>query len=156
MMQKRSHDEAVSPVVGVMLMLVVTIIIAAIVAAFASGLGGGMSSTPTAVFTADNIVVDEPGWAGDTMSSLNLIHKGGDTISLAEISVVTEAYGTTKTYTAANGGLTSLYGSNAIGPNDAIHVNTTGSGSAAGTPISWSIIDSISGNKIASGKFVVP
>ena len=38
MKSKRKNEDAVSPVVGVMLMLVVTIIIAAVVAVFASGM----------------------------------------------------------------------------------------------------------------------
>lgn len=42
---KRNHDEAVSPVVGVMLMLVVTIIIAAVVSGFAGGLASGNTQT---------------------------------------------------------------------------------------------------------------
>ena len=36
-----TKEDAVSPVVGVMLMLVVTIIIAAVVSGFAGGLAGG-------------------------------------------------------------------------------------------------------------------
>lgn len=43
-------ENAVSPVVGVMLMLVVTIIIAAVVAAFASGLGTTTTTTPVASY----------------------------------------------------------------------------------------------------------
>ncbi len=44
----RDGEEAVSPVVGVMLMLVVTIIIAAVVSGFAGGLiGGGTPAAPT-------------------------------------------------------------------------------------------------------------
>ncbi len=49
-MQKRKckkSDSAVSPVVGVMLMLVVTIIIAAVVSMFAGGLIGGAESAPS-------------------------------------------------------------------------------------------------------------
>ena len=41
-------DDAVSPVIGVMLMLVVTIVIAAVVAAFAGGLGSDVEMAPTA------------------------------------------------------------------------------------------------------------
>ncbi len=40
-------EDAVSPVVGVMLMLVVTIIIAAVVSGFAGGLAGGAKIAPT-------------------------------------------------------------------------------------------------------------
>ena len=48
-MQKMKRNEhAVSPVVGVMLMLVVTIIIAAVVSAFAGGLATGKEKAPQA------------------------------------------------------------------------------------------------------------
>ena len=50
MTQKKGED-AVSPVVGVMLMLVVTIIIAAVVSAFAGGLVGGQQKSPTLSMT---------------------------------------------------------------------------------------------------------
>jgi FlaG/FlaF family flagellin (archaellin) len=45
---RKNADSAVSPVVGVMLMLVVTIIIAAVVSAFAGGLGSTQQKAPTA------------------------------------------------------------------------------------------------------------
>ena len=44
--QLRENDEAVSPVIGVMLMLVVTIIIAAVVSGFAGGLAGTTQKAP--------------------------------------------------------------------------------------------------------------
>ena len=52
-MKKSNKEDAVSPVIGVMLMLVVTIVIAAVVAAFAGGLGGDVESAPAAVFDVD-------------------------------------------------------------------------------------------------------
>lgn len=48
----RTHTDAVSPVVGVMLMLVVTIVIAAIVSAFAGGLQSNTQKTPNAQISA--------------------------------------------------------------------------------------------------------
>jgi archaeal type IV pilus assembly protein PilA len=73
------NSDAVSPVVGVMLMLVVTIIIAAVVSAFAGGLGQGSSKAPQISIGAEahndaNIVID---------------FKGGDTISAGAITVKT-------------------------------------------------------------------
>lgn len=53
-----SRDSAVSPVVGVMLMLVVTIIIAALVSAYAGGLGTTKDTTPMVTFKADLSVED--------------------------------------------------------------------------------------------------
>ena len=46
---KRMNKDAVSPVVGVMLMLVVTIIIAAVVSAYAGGLGSSKDKSPSVV-----------------------------------------------------------------------------------------------------------
>lgn len=47
--QRNRSEEAVSPVVGVMLMLVVTIIIAAVVSSFAGGLATSTEKAPNAV-----------------------------------------------------------------------------------------------------------
>jgi len=63
--REESRDVAVSPVIGVMLMLVVTIIIAAVVSSFAGGLGTTKDTTPTVTFTADLSVKD-----GLTITSL--------------------------------------------------------------------------------------
>ena len=49
----KKKEDAVSPVIGVMLMLVVTIVIAAVVAAFAGGLATETESAPVAVLDAD-------------------------------------------------------------------------------------------------------
>lgn len=65
---KTGDEDAVSPVVGVMLMLVVTIIIAAVVSAFAGGVGGDRSKTPQATLTANAHIeriqdTDKTDWA---------------------------------------------------------------------------------------------
>ena len=49
----QKKEDAVSPVIDVMLMLVVTIVIAAVVAAFAGGLATETESAPVAVLDAD-------------------------------------------------------------------------------------------------------
>lgn len=50
---KQEKENAVSPVVGVMLMLVVTIIIAALVSSFAGGLGTTTETQPMITFTTE-------------------------------------------------------------------------------------------------------
>ena len=52
----KKKEDAVSPVIGVMLMLVVTIVIAAVVAAFAGGIATDTEPTPNVVLTADAYV----------------------------------------------------------------------------------------------------
>jgi len=73
------HESAVSPVVGVMLMLVVTIIIAAVVSAFAGGLSSGTNKAPQLSLGAE---------AHDA-SNILLDFKSGDTVSGGAITVRT-------------------------------------------------------------------
>lgn len=46
------NDEAVSPVIGVILMVAITVILAAVIAAFVFGMAGGVSSTKNVAVTA--------------------------------------------------------------------------------------------------------
>ncbi len=63
-MLKKTREDAVSPVVGVMLMLVVTIIIAAVVSAYAGGLSQGTQKAPTASMQCR--VSNDGTWGGST------------------------------------------------------------------------------------------
>jgi FlaG/FlaF family flagellin (archaellin) len=71
-------DDAVSPVIGVMLMLVVTIIIAAVVSAFAGGLSDGTDKAPQASIS------------GTFSQSTGLImtHTGGDNLLTTDLQVM--------------------------------------------------------------------
>jgi flagellin-like protein len=52
-MQKlQRREEAVSPVIGVILMVAITVILAAVIAAFVFGMAGGISKTKTVAATA--------------------------------------------------------------------------------------------------------
>jgi archaeal type IV pilus assembly protein PilA len=64
------HENAVSPVVGVMLMLVVTIIIAAVVSAFAGGLSTGSKAAPVASFECH---ISNSGSWGDSMFDIAVL-----------------------------------------------------------------------------------
>ena len=77
-------EDAVSPVIGVMLMLVVTIVIAAVVAAFAGGLGSDVEMAPTAALNID-VYSD-----GD----IKVEHLSGEALVTNEISIkVTDTNG---------------------------------------------------------------
>ncbi|MEA5038001.1 hypothetical protein SDC9_17361 [bioreactor metagenome] len=72
-----NRDPGVSPVVGVMLMLVVTIIVAALVAAFAGGIGTTTEAAPTAsldvsLFIGQGSAMIE-NIAGDTLLTKDLL-----------------------------------------------------------------------------------
>ena len=74
----KKNESAVSPVIGVMLMLIVTIIIAAMVTAFAGGVidTGGKSSSVliTGTYSQD--------------SGLVVTHAGGDSIDTSNVRII--------------------------------------------------------------------
>jgi len=75
-----NDDDAVSPVIGVILMVAITVILAAVIATFVLGLGDSLSNTaPQASFSFeydDNSDAD----------NLTVTHDGGDTIESGELS----------------------------------------------------------------------
>ena len=69
----RRNEDAVSPVIGVILMVAITVILEAVIAAFVFGLGGQQVAAPTASITGAN----NP---DTTAPDLKVQHKGGDTL----------------------------------------------------------------------------
>jgi archaeal type IV pilus assembly protein PilA len=83
---RKNSDEAVSPVVGVMLMLVVTIIIAAVVSGFAGGLiGGNNQKTPTLTLDAKIISTGSDTGSGFYATILSI----SDPIPTSNLQVIT-------------------------------------------------------------------
>jgi len=67
-----SEERAVSPVIGVILMVAITVILAAVIGTFVLGLGDQVSTTaPQAQFSFDY---------DDTAGEVDVTHDGGDTI----------------------------------------------------------------------------
>jgi len=98
----KKKEDAVSPVIGVMLMLVVTIVIAAVVAAFAGGLGGDVEMAPTAALNIDVYASD---------NTVKIEHLSGEALITKDITIkVTDVNGNPK-------GTGDLYDSN---PDDGI------------------------------------
>ena len=74
-----NDDSAVSPVIGVILMVAITVILAAVIATFVLGLGDSVSNTaPQAAFSFDYN-------SGD--GEIVITHDGGDTITASSLSV---------------------------------------------------------------------
>ena len=80
-------DDAVSPVIGVMLMLSITIIIAAVLMAFTGGMADTKPATPSVDLSAEFVKSDEG-------IVLRLSHNGGDVLNPKDIKVT--AYVTTE------------------------------------------------------------
>lgn len=116
--KRRCRDAAVSPVVGVMLMLVVTIIIAAVVSAFAGGLSTGQQKAPA--ISVESHIVNDGTWGG---SYYDFAIKSVDTpIPTKDLKIVTSW----KSVNGTKGGVT------VTGPNTTTLGNTYyGASSAA-------------------------
>ena len=77
MMKFRENEDAVSPVIGVILMVAITVILAAVIAAFVFGMTGSVQSTKTVAVTAaqsgnDIIVTYHGGADADTLYQLEV------------------------------------------------------------------------------------
>jgi flagellin-like protein len=78
-----TDDEAVSPVIGVILMVAITVILAAVIGTFVLGLGDQVQSTsPQASFNFDYT----DGADGSAVDSLDIVHDGGDSIAAARLT----------------------------------------------------------------------
>jgi len=84
-MTRKNGEDAISPVVGVMLMLVVTIIIAAVVSGFAGGLMGDQKKSPT---IAMDVSIKNTGSYGSSIFQANVISVS-DAIPTQDLKLVT-------------------------------------------------------------------
>ena len=77
-----TDDEAVSPVIGVILMVAITVILAAVIGTFVLGLGDQVQNTsPQASFNFD---FDDGSGGSDV---LTITHDGGDSITASQLFV---------------------------------------------------------------------
>lgn len=94
----KGRDSAVSPVIGILLMLVVTIIIAAVVSGFAGSLASDQSTAPQITLSVKGVIqnisdTDTSNWVSDYPSDFEAAngllfeHKGGDSFSLNDIYI---------------------------------------------------------------------
>jgi archaeal type IV pilus assembly protein PilA len=77
MVVTRKNDEAVSPVIGVILMVAITVILAAVIAAFVFGMSGNISKTKTVAVTVQKV----------DSSTITIMNNGGqDAASLVALN----------------------------------------------------------------------
>ena len=85
MMKFRENEDAVSPVIGVILMVAITVILAAVIAAFVFGMAGNIQTTKNVAATAtqqgdDKIVVTYHGGADAASVSWLLVTAPNSTV----------------------------------------------------------------------------
>ena len=74
-----TEERAVSPVIGVILMVAITVILAAVIGAFVLGLGDSVSET------APNAQID---FDYSTADNVSLTHEGGDSFAVDNVDLV--------------------------------------------------------------------
>jgi flagellin-like protein len=106
-----NDDRAVSPVIGVILMVAITVILAAVIGTFVLGLGDQVSqTTPSSSFQFNYDRVD----GGE--DTLTIAHNGGDTLTASEVRVAISG-------AASNGSVTD---SNINSQHDFANLSTIG------------------------------
>ena len=72
-----ADDDAVSPVIGVILMVAITVILAAVIGTFVLGLGGQIQDSPNANFNFNQ----------ESNGNLTITHNGGDPVDVNNLNV---------------------------------------------------------------------
>lgn len=85
---KKTNEDAVSPVVGVMLMLVVTIIIAAVVTGYSSGIAGNTEAAPSASIDV-KAYTSLANTMGGTRPVITIEMLSGDPIPTRDLQIIT-------------------------------------------------------------------
>ena len=115
-MKFRENEDAVSPVIGVILMVAITVILAAVIAAFVFGMGSNVGTTKTVSITSQ-IVKDD---------IILTINGGPDLSTLQELTITVGGNGVSATYKASGTGGSSTWASgSAIVPADTFKVGET-------------------------------
>jgi len=142
--QLLGDDQAVSPVIGVILMVAITVILAAVIGTFVLGLGDQVqSTTPTASFGFDQ-ASESPGAGIPEVKELTVTHETGDTLSESNIEVtVSGDPGVAVDYSSSNATSVPWGGSDDISAGSSTTVRAVYTGS---TPDSAIGTDSLSYN----------
>jgi flagellin-like protein len=83
-------DDAVSPVIGVILMVAITVILAAVIASFVLGLGSNVNSAPSASFSYDYDDGGDGFGPSDGNDEVTISHQGGELLEASAVSVLVE------------------------------------------------------------------
>ncbi|GAB3413834.1 hypothetical protein GCM10027435_08250 [Haloparvum alkalitolerans] len=130
-----TDDRAVSPVIGVILMVAITVILAAVIGTFVLGLGDSLQTqSPSVSFAGDQgtTTINNSGGSDVDVTSLTISHEGGDSVSESQLSVTVSgntAYGYNTTSEEAEA---VWNGSGDVQAGSSVTVVASSSGSASG------------------------
>lgn len=168
-MKPLNHDNAraVSPVVGVMLMLAVTVMVAAVVSTYAGGFSGGAEKSPQSSIRAtpdllhDRIYFEHNGGDPFMLSSVKLVLRGNDTstsLSLNDAGSTTNLVAAfTEVGTTGNSDTTILAGDTffiqAANGDNQTWMKFGSMLVTNNTKITWLLVDKETSKSISTGSF---
>ncbi|MDX1745773.1 MAG: type IV pilin N-terminal domain-containing protein [Halobacteriales archaeon] len=83
------ENRAVSPVIGVILMVAITVILAAVIGTFVLDLGKNVGQTgPTASLTVEDADFDWPATSSTNESIIDITHQGGDELEGQNLKII--------------------------------------------------------------------
>lgn len=166
MKQTGFSDHAVSPVVGVMLMLAVTVMVAAVVSTYAGGFSGGAEKSPQSSIRATPDLLQD---------RIYFEHNGGDPFMLSSVKVILRANDNTTSLSANDAGSTLVSAFKEVGNTAGSSDTTIRAGDSFfiqapmgdnqtwmkfgsmiltnNTRITWLLVDKESSKSISSGSF---
>lgn len=164
----KKYDDAVSPVVGVMLMVVITVVIAAVITVFSTGLLGDETvSDPVIMVDIGKFEFKVGSEGDDALKSVEFIHKGGDTVPLdiLEFTFVGSKQHITNYYSSEKGSVKVIGKSSTDGntvmvePGDIIKIDISyyiNHEYVATEKVTWTLYNKRTDTTLANGVFVVP
>lgn len=168
-MRQQRKEDAVSPVIGVMLMLVVTIVIAAVITGFATDLSADTSTTPMALFEVDYVDTYGEMWDGKMrflVKDFGIVHKGGDAVPLKDIQItyVTDSGASHGLLNILETSQISVIGKEEEGTNAVVttgdiikiepYQDSDNSKIENGAGVTWTMSHTKTGGVIAKGEFI--
>lgn len=155
------NEEAVSPVIGVILMVAITVILAAVIASFVFGLG---SNAPKSAPSAQLSISDYTDSVSDTTTDnlLTISHQGGDALTSGNMKILVYFRNTTSIdtltyssghYSPANGNVNTTFTEDRFDPGDVMKVKeVSGYNVSSGEILKIKVIDTISNQPVLDGQ----
>jgi len=154
LLQTDSEERAVSPVIGVILMVAITVILAAVIASFVLGLGQQQDVAPTSTFEfnydSDNSELTITATGGDTVLVEELYVRGNDALKDAN-------QGQWNVDGPSDGGLegdasTTIDGNSAVASGDSVTLDNANVESDYVARVVWEATSGSSSSELASDR----
>ena len=87
----RNDDSAVSPVIGVILMVAITVILAAVIGTFVLGLGDSLEQAPQSTINAGDAsagYLTAANFSNDSGAAFDISQDGGDPLTMSDVEIV--------------------------------------------------------------------